>query len=560
MYKRFAKNKKAFTLPTVMIASLIMLAMLAGTIQLTLSTSNSLAEQRYGMLARTAAESGAVRALDCIRQGIFVAESTLTPATKCDTTSGGTSLYILNNSDVRTTYKTKYTYGNGGVKQVPTVGIVEKLKPDGSVSFTRSYSLVQQTEPEMDAQGMRATRRWWYFGTGVIDFGVSNATSPVVKSNPFSSGGEGTTVITNKSGELQFFSNGLTIWNREGQVMLDAGGLNGSSTATQAVVAFPMDANETKYVVVSNTASVPTEDVRGTLYYSVVDMKMDGGKGAVVSKNNVISGTESKASEALAAVANLTGTGYWVYTYNPEPSDNSVIGFEIKMSGSMPTVARSVKTPITVNKIEMGSSPRNGYGTINFSPDFSKVLVYMGGSIIGPSYTGSLHLFDIDLSNGQLRNDVSWLAGTSASKPTSSNMGYSADFSPSGRFVYSTQLYPGRMYRYDVSSENPSTIKNSEQYVGFTNCTYVGNSCDRPNSDVAGADYQGGGQVLRGPDGRMYVANWGASAISVVDNPDSLNLSDIGWHYNGLALPAGSYSYYGLPQMVTIYSPKVTLY
>ena len=79
-----------------------------------------------------------------------------------------------------------------------------------------------------------------------------------------------------------------------------------------------------------------------------------------------------------------------------------------------------------------------------------------------------------------------------------------------------------------------------------------------------GAD--GGGQVLRGPDGRMYVADRGANKISYVERPDAPNAvtdaataAAIGWNRGGLSLGSGI-SMYGLPQMVTLHSPRLLSY
>lgn len=78
---------------------------------------------------------------------------------------------------------------------------------------------------------------------------------------------------------------------------------------------------------------------------------------------------------------------------------------------------------------------------------------------------------------------------------------------------------------------------------------------------------EGGGQVLRGPDGKMYVADRSAPWISVVDHPDAPSGAtsaqtavNVGWRHGGLPLPGGALSYYGLPQMVSLYNPRFIQY
>lgn len=150
--------------------------------------------------------------------------------------------------------------------------------------------------------------------------------------------------------------------------------------------------------------------------------------------------------------------------------------------------------------------------------------------------------------------------------------GYAADFSPSSRYVYTSSIYPGRLFRYDLSSGNNTTIKNSERFIGKTNCmqhpgTGIGGGSCQVASGSSSAAVDGGGQVLRGPDGRMYVADRGAPWISVVNRPDAISgmtspqtAASVDWRYGGLPLPGGALSFYGLPQMVSLYNPRFIQY
>ncbi len=59
------------------------------------------------------------------------------------------------------------------------------------------------------AEQARATERWWYFGgRGVIDFGASGTASTLSVNPQNISILEGSTVVTDTSGELQFYSDG----------------------------------------------------------------------------------------------------------------------------------------------------------------------------------------------------------------------------------------------------------------------------------------------------------------------------------------------------------------
>src|SRR5690606_35897084 len=88
------------------------------------------------------------------------------------------------------------------------------------------------------------------------------------------------------------------------------------------------------------------------------------------------------------------------------------------------------------------------------------------------------------------------------------------------------------VYRYTIAGATDAVaVKASEVDIGSTGST--------------------GGQVRRGPDGRMYIAADGATSISVVNAPDAADPLDVDFVSGGFALAAGTSSRFGLPQTVT---------
>jgi hypothetical protein len=140
--------------------------------------------------------------------------------------------------------------------------------------------------------GDRASKRNWYFGNnGRLDFGANGNAMPVALAPP---GGmafsieEGSTVVNDMYGNLQFFSNGLTVWDKTGAVMADQTGdpnpMKGASSATQGAAVFPLDVKRTRYAVISNTGQAQTG--LGELYLNIIDMTRNSGNGAVISKKH----------------------------------------------------------------------------------------------------------------------------------------------------------------------------------------------------------------------------------------------------------------------------------
>ncbi len=101
--------------------------------------------------------------------------------------------------------------------------------------------------------------------------------------------------ICDDVGNPLFASNGIYISNALDDTMLNGGGLNPSAYTTsqstyglhipQANLVLPMPGDSTKYYLIHSTS----DDMNNTfatyyLYYSIIDMALDGGLGGVIQK------------------------------------------------------------------------------------------------------------------------------------------------------------------------------------------------------------------------------------------------------------------------------------
>ncbi len=380
--------------------------------------------------------------------------------------------------------------------------------------------IVQWAQPPLNTctpPETRATQRYWFFGqSGGIDFGTTGTTATPILGNS-SNNSEGSTVVTDSGGQLQFWSNGQSVFDRNGNAMPNGTGLLGAPSATQTVAAFPALGQPGKYFVVTTSTDVffAATGPNNQLYYSVVDMSLNGGLGDVVAaQKNLSLGADNTASEALTAVPNADGTGFWVITYTN--GSTNILAYEFDSNG--PT------GPVTTSTLP--SANGNLLGTLNFSADLTQLV-----AMTGTSTSGLLRLLAFDAATGQITQRLSWSVGAPVG-----TVPYSADFSPSGDYVYASNLNTGgRLYRYHIAGATTGAqVKLTEEDLGTIDA----------NSPVA----QDGGQVRRGPDGRMYVAAYGTGTISVVNTPDAVSP---GFVEGGFALAAGAISRYGLPQTVT---------
>ena len=77
----------------------------------------------------------------------------------------------------------------------------------------------------------------WYFGNNAgVDFSSGKAvalTSGALKTD------EGCAVISDKSGKLLFYTDGISVWNGNHQLMQNGQGLKGNPSSTSSGVAIP---------------------------------------------------------------------------------------------------------------------------------------------------------------------------------------------------------------------------------------------------------------------------------------------------------------------------------
>src|SRR5690606_23628606 len=144
----------------------------------------------------------------------------------------------------------------------------------------------------------------WVFGDYAgLDF---NNGAPVPIQTAIEGFGEANASIADENGQLLFYTEGTIVWDRMGNVMPNGNDLIGSSLSSytitsstcQGALIVPMPNNKGKYYVFSLTA---IESGMDHLYYSVVDMDLNGGLGDVVPGQQGIL-IDSSLSEKMTAV------------------------------------------------------------------------------------------------------------------------------------------------------------------------------------------------------------------------------------------------------------------
>ena len=337
----------------------------------------------------------------------------------------------------------------------------------------------------------------WYFGDNAgLDF---NSGSPVVLTDGALSTVEGCSSISNSNGELLFYTDGRTIWNKNHIVMQNGGGLHGNASSTQSGIIVPKSENDSQYYVF--TVDEQNSNAYG-LKYSVVDMTSDGGLGEVLSNQKNIP-LLAHCSEKIAAFKSGSCGSIWVIAFSSADGVSrdydTFHSFEVTGAGINTTSVTST-FPTTTN---------GGIGYLKISTDGSKL-----GIVHSKLNENGVFLYDFDFSNGQVSNEVNLIL----SDPTHPNnkfntRPYGIEFSRSLSKLYVTSIATGHTY-------NESPQDGFLWQFDLESNGYPAKLIDYRQGNL----YRGALQM--GPDGKIYRAlsihyDLGSHFLGVINNPEA---------------------------------------
>ena len=144
------------------------------------------------------------------------------------------------------------------------------------LSVTTFFLLVQN----INAQ--KQNNQWRFSGSGGIDFNTTPPSAVTGVANMQT--GEGVASVAERNtGALLFYTNGVTVWNAQNQVMPNGTGLLGGSatllSSTTAAVIIPKPGSTTLYYLVT----IDEQSSSNGVCYSIIDMTLNNGLGDVVA-------------------------------------------------------------------------------------------------------------------------------------------------------------------------------------------------------------------------------------------------------------------------------------
>ena len=327
------------------------------------------------------------------------------------------------------------------------------------------------------------------------------------------------------NGNLLYYSNGVLINNQADELMENGDSLNTGYwadtwnyiPAINSAFFLPAPADSSRcYLIYMHPGHFQGADPLIRVYYAIIDMTANNGLGKVLEKNvPLLSGDLELNFNHAGAVKHANGRDWWIIV----PHRLKPQYFRILLSPegfSTPEVQEiGFKVP-TVDP--------NFYGGINlFSQKGDKYVDY--------EFTTGIQIFDFDRCTGLLSNPykIDYELG-----PLDNNAQSGMAFSPSGRFLYLTQVNNLwlELFQYDLSKTD---ISNSKYLVANCEGPTVNYECTM-------------GRLLLGPDNKIYVtAQIDTVAFHVIHQPDTLGAAcdfDFGGFVFPEKFPFGVFPYF----------------
>ncbi|MCO6499567.1 MAG: gliding motility-associated C-terminal domain-containing protein [Vicingus serpentipes] len=373
----------------------------------------------------------------------------------------------------------------------------------------------------------KEANNWALFNLSELDFNVGSP--PAVSHNTQMNGGdgEGSCTISDKDGNLLFYTDGFDVWDRNHNVMPNGAGLSGGATrtSTNSGVIVPIPGSNTQYYIF-----VVGPFANPVFEYTLVDMNLNGGMGDVVvaQKNQQLF---NFSTEKITATKHANGRDIWVICHE----------------GGTANYRSYLVTPAGINPVPVVTNIGTVHGTASDGVRGAMKVSSKGGKLVacigGP---GRVEIFDFDratgvLANAMLFNDTDFPL---SSPGGSSGTPYGVEFSPDETKLYFAQMGSNTMVQLDVSVWDRDSIINSTV-----------------NMRTHYSSIQACGLLQMGPDKKIYVAQYLNRYLGVINDPNQTAVGNAcGFDHQGVDLGSGYNAKYGLPVFIQSYfdDPSIT--
>ncbi len=264
--------------------------------------------------------------------------------------------------------------------------------------------------------------------------------------------------ICDENGNLQFYTNGCYIAGADHQMLLNGDGLNPNTPQSscrqghgyigeQGTLALPFPAHPKQYFLIhKGVDTLVLMNYYGyhckVLYRTLIDMNLNGGKGAVVFKNDTISHTDTLSYGQLTACKHANGRDWWILSARYRT--NKFYRYLLSPEG-----------------VKLYGVQSYGLSAVSVSEDYSSQAVFSpDGNKYVRNTAGGISIYDFDRCSGLLSNQKYIFL-----YPTDPASIGGAAISSNSRFLYISTSY--RLYQFDLQAADiaaSKTLIGEQQY------------------------------------------------------------------------------------------------
>ncbi|RED44949.1 T9SS type B sorting domain-containing protein [Seonamhaeicola aphaedonensis] len=388
----------------------------------------------------------------------------------------------------------------------------------------------------------------WYFGQNAgIRFNEDGTVTELI--DGALSTNEGCTTISDENGNLLFYTDGITVWDRNHKPMPNAnsasGGLFGDPSSSQSAIVIPKPKDNNIYYIFTVDTEGPNDLVDFGFNYSIVDLRLNNGLGDVVVGSKNINLRPDSSEKISAVVKDCESEELWVITFGPSgrtietpnrsiPIHDTFYAYEVSENGIN-------TTPIVSTFSNLNITDSRGY--LKFSTD--------GTKIANANVVSGLFLYDFDADTGMVSGQIE--LAVNSTRPDKPQSAYGVEFSQNNKFLYVSAYYDSR---------DPNEF--NDRFAQYTSLIqYDITAADVANNGIIIDERIGfRGALQLGLDGKIYRAMSetyfvGLPNLSVINTP---NLRGANCNYEHKAINLRLDSTQGLPPFITsFFTQKVDI-